>query len=268
MEKQWKQWQTLFSWAPKSLQMVTAAKKLKDTCSLEEKLCQPRQHIKKQRYYFANKAWPSQSYGFSSSHIWMLENWTIKKAECWRIDAFELWCWRRLLGVPWTARRYNQSILKEISLEYSLEGLMLKLKLQYFGHLMWRTESFEKTLILGKIEGGRRRINREWGGWMASPTQWTWVWATPGVGDRERGLECCSSWGCKELDTTESLNWLKFANGAFGVAWGQPAQLPQGSGIIGKNTEVFTGEEGKFKADRKGMQKLWDWEMPRSGTRK
>ena len=85
------------------------------------------------------------------------ESWTINKAECWRIDAFELWCWRRLLRVPWTARRSNQSILKKISPEYSLEGLMLKLKLQYFGHLMWRTDSFEKTLMLGKIEGRRRR---------------------------------------------------------------------------------------------------------------
>ena len=85
------------------------------------------------------------------------ESWTIKKAEHWRIDAFELWCWRRLLRVPWTARRSNQSILKEISPGCSLEGLMLKLKLQYFGHLMWRTDSLEKTLMLGKIEGGRRR---------------------------------------------------------------------------------------------------------------
>ena len=85
------------------------------------------------------------------------ESWTIKKTECRRIDAFELWCWRRLLRVPWTARRSNQSILKEISSEYSLEGLMLKLKLQYFGHLMQRADSFEKTLMLGKIEGRRRR---------------------------------------------------------------------------------------------------------------
>ena len=85
------------------------------------------------------------------------ESWTIKKAEYQRIDGFELWCWRRLLSVPWTARRSNQSILKEISTKYSLEGLMLKLKLQYFGHLMWRTYSFEKTMVLGKIEGRRRR---------------------------------------------------------------------------------------------------------------
>ena len=89
------------------------------------------------------------------------ESWTIKKGERWRIDTFELWCWRRLLRVPWTARRSNQSILKEISPEYSLEGLMLKLKLQYFGHLIWRADSLEKTLMLGKIEGGRRRGGQE-----------------------------------------------------------------------------------------------------------
>ena len=103
------------------------------------------------------------------------ESWTVKKAERWRIDAFELWCWRRLLRVPWTAGRSNQSILKEISPECSLEGLVLTLKLQYFGHLMWRADSFEKTLMLGKIEG-RKGNDREWDGWMASLTQWTWVW--------------------------------------------------------------------------------------------
>ena len=97
----------------------------------------------------------SQSYGFSSSHV--CESWTIKKAKCQRIDAFELWCWRRLLGVPWTSKRSNQSILKEISPEYSLKWLLLKLQLQYFGHLMWRADSFEKSLMLGKIEGRRRR---------------------------------------------------------------------------------------------------------------
>ena len=96
--------------------------------------------------------------GFPSCHVWMWElDYTESKAEHQRTDAFELWCWIRLLKVPWTARRSNRSILKEISLEYSLEGLMLKLKLQYFSHLMQRTDSFEKTLMLGKIEGGRRR---------------------------------------------------------------------------------------------------------------
>ena len=144
--------------ALKSLQMVTAAMKLKATCSLEEKLWQTRQHIKTQYITLPTKArlvkaivFPVVMYGS--------ESWTIKKAECQRIDAFEVCCWRRLLRVPWTARRSNQSILKEISPEYSLEGLMLKLKLQYFGHLMQRTDSFEKTMMLEKIEGRRKR---EW----------------------------------------------------------------------------------------------------------
>ena len=111
--------------------------------------------------------------------MYRCESWTIKKAECRRIDAFELWCWRIVWRVPWTARRYDQSILKEISPEYSLEGLMLKLKLQYFGHLMWRADSLGKTLTLGKIEGGRKRgQHRGWDSWMASLTQWTWVWAS------------------------------------------------------------------------------------------
>ena len=104
----------------------------------------------------ANKGLSTQSYGFSSSHIWMWEL-DIKKAEHQRIDASELWCWGRLLRLPWIARRFNQSILKEISPEYSLKGLMLKLKLQFFGHLMQRTDSLEKTLMLGKIEGRRNR---------------------------------------------------------------------------------------------------------------
>ena len=117
---------------------------------------QPRQHIKKQTHYFANKGLSSQSYDFLVV-MYGYESWTTKKAECQRIDAFELWCWRRFLRVPWTARRSNQSILKEISPEYSLEGLMLKLKLQYSGHLMLRSDSLEKTLMPGKIEGRRRR---------------------------------------------------------------------------------------------------------------
>ena len=111
--------------------------------------------------------------------IYRCESWTIKKAECQRIDAFELWCWRRLES-PWTARRSNQSILKEISPEYSLEGLMLKLKLQYSGHLIWRTDSLEKTLMLGKTEGKGRGDNRGWDGWMVSRTQLSWTWANSG----------------------------------------------------------------------------------------
>ena len=111
--------------------------------------------------------------------VYWCESWIIKKAEHRIIDTFELWCQRRLLRVHWIARSSNQSVLKEISPKYSLEGLMLKLKLQYFGHLMWRANSFDKTLMLGKIEGRRRRgNNRGWDGWMPSPTQWAWVWAS------------------------------------------------------------------------------------------
>ena len=108
------------------------------------------------------------------------ESWTVKKVESQRIDALELWCWRRLLRVPCTARRFNQSILKEISPEYSLEGLMLKLKLQYFGHLMGRTDSLEKTWCWERLKTRGEGDDRRWDGWMASPIQWTWVWVNSG----------------------------------------------------------------------------------------
>ena len=137
--------------------------KLKDVCSLEEKLWQT------WTAYQKAETLPTKVHIYFPVVRYGCESWTIKKAECQRIDAFELWCWRRLLRVPWTARRSNQSILREIIPKYSLEGLMLKLKLQYFGHLMWRTDSFEKTLMLGKIEDGRRRGRQK----MASPAQWT-----------------------------------------------------------------------------------------------
>ena len=154
MGKQWKQWETLFSWALKSLQMVTAAMKLKDALLLGRKVMTNLDSIEKQTYYLATKV------RLVKAMVFLVvmdgcESWTVNKAELRRIDAFELWCWRRLLQVPWSARRSNQSILKEISPGCSLEGLMLKLKLQYFGHLMWRVDSLKKTLILGGI-GGRR----------------------------------------------------------------------------------------------------------------
>ena len=136
------------------------------------------------------------------------ESWIIK-TECRRIDAFELWHWRRLLRIPWPARRSNQSILKEISPEYSLEGLMLKLKLQDFGHLMRRTDSLERTPMLGNIEGRRRRGRQKMrclDGITDSVDEFGW---TLGVGDRQGGLVYCSPWGHKELDTTEWLNWTE-----------------------------------------------------------
>jgi len=156
MEKQWKQWETIFLGSK-----ITAD----DDCSQEIKRClllgrkaitNLDSILKSKQHYFANgvhlviaMVFPVVMYG--------CESWTIKKPEHWKIDAFELWCWERLLKVPWTARRSNQPILKEINREYSFEGLMLKLKLQYFGHLMRRTDSLEKTVMLGKIEGRRRR---------------------------------------------------------------------------------------------------------------
>ena len=147
------------------------------------------------------------------------ESWTMKKAECRRIDAFKLWCWRRLLRVPGTARRSNQSILEEISPGISLEGMMLKLKLQYFGHLvqlklqyfghlMRRADSLEKTVMLGGIEGRRRRGWQRMAGWHhwldGRESEWT-----PGVGNGQGVLACCNSWGCKGSDTTKRLDWTE-----------------------------------------------------------
>ena len=140
---------------------------------------QSRQYIKKQRHYFVNKGLSNQGLVFPVA-VYGCESWTIKKAEHQKIDAFELWCWKRLLRVPWTARRSNQSILKEISPGYSLEGLMLKLKLQYFGHLMRRTDLLEKTLMLGRFEGGRRRGWQRMRWFYGITNRWTWVWASSG----------------------------------------------------------------------------------------
>ena len=162
----------------------------------------PRQRIKMQRHYFAYKGhivkamvFPVVMYGCDSQ--------TIKKAERWRTGTFELWSWRKLLRVSWTVRRSNQSILKEINCEYSLEGLMLKLKLPYFGHLMWRTDLLEKTLMLGKIEGRRRRGRQEdemvgWHHWLNGHE----FEQTPGDGEGQGSLACCSPWGHKESNMT------------------------------------------------------------------
>ena len=182
MGTQWKQWLTLFFWAPKSLQMVTAAMKLKDAYSLEGKLW-PTYSILKSRYITLSTkvrlvkamAFPVVMYG--------CESWTMKKAESRRIDAFELWCWRRLLRVPWTTKRSNQSILKEISPGCSLEGLILKLKLQYFGHLMWKLTHLKRPWCWEGLGTGGEGDDRGSDGWMASLTQRMCVWVNPGVGD-------------------------------------------------------------------------------------
>ena len=146
--------------------------------------------------------------------IYGCESWTIKKANRWRIDAFELWCWRRLLRVPWTSRRSNQSILKEISLGCSLEGPMLKLKLQYFGHLMGKTDSLEKTLTLGRLKVGEEGNDRGWDGWLASVIQWPWVWigsrswwwtGKPGM------LQSMGSWRVRHDWSTELKEKGRFA---------------------------------------------------------
>ena len=198
----------------------------KTVAPLKKSYDQCRQHIKKQRHYFANKGPSSQSYGFPIV-MYGCESWTIKKAERWWIDAFELCCWRRLLRVPWTARRSNQSILKEINSKYPLEGLMLRPKLQYFGHLMWRIDSLAKTLMLGKLEGRRRRGQQDemagWHHWFEGHE----FKQAPGAGDGQGSLACCSPWGRRVVhDWATELNCWDFPSGPV-------VNLPANAGDMG-----------------------------------
>ena len=192
MGKQWKQCQTLFWGAPKSLQMVIAAMKLllgRKVMTNLDKILKSRDITLPTKVHLVKAmVFPVFMYG--------CESWTVKKAERQRIDPFELWCWKRLLRVPWTARRSNQSILKEISPGCSLEGLMLKLKLQYFGHLMGRVESLEKTLMLEELGAGEGAAEDEMAGWHHQLDGHEFEW-TPGVGEGQGGLACCDSWVAK-----------------------------------------------------------------------
>ena len=175
----------------------------------KESYDQPGQHIKKQRHYFANKGPSSQGYGFSSGHVWM---WELDYKESW---APKNWCFwtvvlEKTLRVPWTARRSNQSILKEISPGCSLEGLMLKLKLQYFGHLMQRVDSLEKTLMLGGTGGRKRRGQQRMTWLMASLTRWTWVWVNSGSWwwTGRPGVLQFMGWQRVGYDWATELNWI------------------------------------------------------------
>ena len=200
MGKQWKQWEFIF-WGSRITADGVCSHEIKRLLLLRRKTMTKLESILKSRDITLPAKVHLVEAIFFPVVMYGCEIWIIKKTECWRIDHFELWCWRRLLRVPWTAR-LNQSILKEINPEYSLEGLMLKQKLQYFGHLMWRADSLEKTLTLGNIEGRRRR------GWQDEMVGWHhWLDGhefeqTLGNDERQGTLACCSPWGCKELDTT------------------------------------------------------------------
>ena len=231
----------LFSWAPKSLQMVTTAMKLNTLAPWKKSYDQSRQYIKKQRHYFTTKVRLFKAMAFPVV-MCGCESWTSKKAEHWRIDAFELWCWRRLFRVLWTARRSNESILKEISPEYSLEGLMLKF--QYFGHMIWRTDSTEKTLMLGKIEGGRRREQqrKRWLIGISDLLHMSLSKLQELVMGQE-SLACCSPWGHKESDTTEWLNLKKHKQNVYAESYKTLIKEVHKTKIINKEIYCVPGME-------------------------
>ena len=185
--------------------------KLKMLAPWKKSYDKPRQHIKKQRHYFANKCPSSQTYGFSSSHIWM---WVLDYSESW---ALTNWCFWTVVLEKTLESLLDCKEIKPVSpkwnqFEYSLEGLMLKLKFQYFGHLMLRIDSLEKTLMLVKIEGKRRGHDKGWNGWVVSPTHWTWFGQASGVGDGQGSLACWSPWGGKESDIPERMNLTDVAH--------------------------------------------------------
>ena len=212
MGKPWKQWQTILGGS-----QITAdgdcSHEIKRRLLLGRKVMTNLDNVFESRditlptkvHLLKAMVFPVVMYGY--------ESWTIKKAEHRRIDAVELWCWRRVLRVSWTARRSNQSILKEISPEYSSEGLMLKLKLQYFGHLMWRTDSFGKTLMWDRLKVGGEGDDRGWDGWMASPMQWTWLWVGSGSWWLTGKPGMLQSMGLQRVghDWVTELNWTELS---------------------------------------------------------
>ena len=208
MGKQWKQWQTLFLGGSKITADGDCSHEIKRHLLLGRKAVTNLDSILKSRDITLTTkvclvkamVFPKVSYG--------CESWIIKKAEHRKI-AFEIWCWRRILRISWTARRSNESILREIRPEYSLEGLMLELKLQYLGYLMWRSDSLKKTQFLGKIEGRRKRgwHRMRWLDGITNSMDMSF--SKPGVDDGQGSLMCCSPWGHKESDTTERLKWTE-----------------------------------------------------------
>ena len=207
MGKQWKQWQDLILGGSKVTADGDYSHEIKRHLLLGRKAMTNLDNILRSRDITLLAKVHLVKAMFFSVIMYGCESWTIKKAERRRIEASELWCWRRLLRVTWTARRFNQSILTKISPGCSLEGHKLKLKLQYFGHLMRRTDSLEKTLMLGKMKAGGEGDDRGWGGWMASLTQWTWVWAS------SRSL-----WWTGKLGVLQSMG-LQRVRHNWGVSW-------------------------------------------------
>ena len=210
MANRWGNSGWLFFWTLKSLQMAIAAMKFRRLLLGKKVMANLDSILKSRDITLSTKIHLVKAVVFPVA-MYACESWTIKTAECWRIDAFELWYWRRLLSVPWTARRSNQSILKEISPGCSLEALMLKLRHQYFGHLMRRADSW-KDPDAGKDWGQeeKRTTEDEMVGWHRQLNGPGFGW-TLGIGDGQGGLVCYVSWREKELDTTEQLDWVKFS---------------------------------------------------------